>query len=187
MPDVTEMEWRQCVGYPDHEISECGDLRRKPDAAKLRQSGRRLRGFIDIDGYICYMVNTSEGARRIKAHVAVTMAFIGLPPDDDQRWEVAHNNGSRLLNTPANLRWATRKENSDDRVIHRTSCQGVNNGRAKISEDDVHYIRRRYREIKHKRDARVGELDEKFGLNRGQIIAIAKGHSWSHVEWKGYD
>jgi len=26
--DVSAMQWRSCVGFPDYEVSECGDVRR---------------------------------------------------------------------------------------------------------------------------------------------------------------
>lgn len=179
MRHVTPMEWRTCADYPDYEVSECGDLRRH-SCLEINQSGRRLKGFIDPDGYLRYSIRDVAGNKlTILAHVAVAKTFIGPPPSE--KHEVAHANGSRLHNIWTNLRWATRKENSDDRHIHLTDMRGVRNPKAQINEDDVRYIRKRYREIKTRRGS-VQELDDQFNLHRSQIIRIATRKAWSHIE-----
>jgi len=179
MTVVSNMEWRLCPRFPDYEVSECGDLRRRVNA-KINQSGRRLKGVINPDGYVAYTVHKVSGSSTsVRAHVMVAEAFIG--PRPSELHEVAHNNGSRLLNTPDNLRWALRQENSDDRYDHETDPRGTRNGRATITDDDVRYIRKRYYEIKVAR-GNVAELDNQFNLHRSQIIRIARRQAWSHVQ-----
>jgi hypothetical protein len=171
------LTWRACPGFSDYQVSDCGDVRRAPGAAF--QPLRRLRGVIDPDGYVCFgMIHDDGRKRRPKAHQLVARAFIGPPPSPAH--EVAHRNGSRLLNTPANLRWSLQIDNEADREAHGTRPKGAANPKAKISDDDVRYIRRRYREIKLAR-GRVAELDEQFNICRSQIIRIARGQAWSHV------
>jgi hypothetical protein len=189
MTTVGPIEWRQCALLPDHEVSEYGDLRRKANSDSVHQSGRLIYGVINADGYITYTIRSDKvacGSKRYTAHRLVIETFVGPAPDDGGAYEVAHNNGSRMHNHYSNLRWATRQENSDDRLLHDTSAAGINNGRVTITEDDVHYIRRRYRELKMCRKS-PAELDEQFGLCRGQIIRIAKGDAWSHVPWLEQD
>lgn len=167
--------WKPIPGLERYQISESGDLVRI-------NSGKftRIRGVIDVDGYIRYAMTDSDGKRINKhCHYLVAIAFIGPKPSDSH--EIAHNNGSRIHNHFLNLRWATRKENDLDRKLHSTDPSGIRNGRAKITDDDVRYIRKRYREIKLLR-LKVSELDLKFGLSRGQIIRIARKEAWSHVE-----
>lgn len=172
-----QMEWRQCPNWPDYEVSDCGEMRRAGHVAN--QPGRRLRGFIDVDGYIRFGVRKEDGTKTsVLAHRMVAEAFLGLAPSEDA--QVAHNNGSRILNTPENLRWATCLENQQDRAIHNTHPIGSRNPKAKLTDDDVRYIRRRYREIKEQRGD-VAELDRKFGMCRTQIIRVARGQAWSHV------
>jgi hypothetical protein len=174
---MSAIEWRACRSFPDYEVSECGDVRRS--AVVATQPRRRLRGFIDADGYVRYSLHGLDGKSHPRAaHQLVAKAFIGPRPSPDH--EVAHNNGSRLGNTPANLRWALQAENEADRADHGTRPVGEKNPRATITDEDVRYIRRRYREIKETR-GKVSELDAQFGLCRGQIIKIARGQSWSHV------
>ena len=80
------------------------------------------------------------------------------------------------------LRWATRRENASDQQAHGTAPQGEKNGRHKITEDDVRFIRAEYRAIKYSRGARsVSELEDRFGLCRAQIIRIAKGQAWTNI------
>jgi hypothetical protein len=175
------MEWRTLEMFPDYEISECGDVRRA-SASRSRHSGWRLRGYINSDGYLEYaLINNMGEKQHIPAHRLVALAFIGQPPSGNH--EVAHLNGSRVCNDFRILRWATRKENDHDTITHGTVRAGERNGRAKITEDDVRIIREEYFAIKRSRGGRrLSELDERYGLNRGQIIAIAKRQAWGHVQ-----
>jgi len=174
---ASAMTWKVIAEFEDYEVSDSGDVRRNSCVAN--QPGRRLRGCIDADGYVCFSLRDAVGKKHWRrSNQLVALAFIGPRPSPSH--EVAHENGSRLLNTPGNLRWATSLENQRDRVGHGTSPAGVRNGRATISEDDVRYIRTRYREIKLARTS-VAELDKKFNLHRSTIISIARGTSWSHV------
>ena len=175
------MEWRACIGFPQYEVSECGDVRRAVRAA-TRQAGWRHRGYIDQDGYLQYTLENAAGEKqRVSAHNLVAAAFLGPQPSPEH--EVAHNNGSRIHNHFSNLRWATRAENHADIQVHGSAVKGERNGRAKVTEDDVRSIRTEYREIKASRGRRrVGELDRKYGLDRSTIINIAKGKTWQHVD-----
>jgi hypothetical protein len=174
MTETRKMEWRSAIGFPAYEVSECGDLRR----ASTRT---RLRGQINADGYPEYSIQDASGKKRhISAHRLVIEAFVGPSPFDGM--EIAHRDGSRLNSHKNNLRWTTRKSNSDDRIMHATTTAGERNGRAKITEKDVVDIRREYRLIKRRGSGRtVSELDRKYGLDRSTIINIAKGVSWAHV------
>lgn len=156
----------------DYEISECGDVRRL---------GRRLRGFTDSDGYLKYSLTMNDGERKaFHAHRLVAEAFIGPAPS--KAHEVAHNNGSRVANHYENLRWATRKENDADTVIHGTNRAGSKNGRAKISEQDVSDIRTKYRKIKDREiKGKISDLARSYGLHHATLIGIATGKSWSHL------
>lgn len=177
-PLVSTMEWRVCARFPTYEVSECGDVRRRL-TSEIFQNGRVLKGVIDPDGYIHYTLRTPGGSSSsATAHRLVGEAFLGAPPSPEH--QVAHNNGSRLLNTPGNLRWALTGENQRDRNPHGTDPKGVRNGRATITDRDVRYIRSRYFEIKLARGP-VVELEKKFGLCRSQITRIARRQAWGHV------
>ena len=174
---ASEMEWRSCPRAPTYEVSECGDLRVCADADH-RLAGKRLKGYITHDGYVAFNVKDTGKARQLLSHVMVAEAFLGPKPSPQH--EVAHGNGSRICNHWLNLRWDTRKGNDEDCELHGTARKGEANGRATITEDEVRYIRRRYGEIKAS-GGKVSELDDRFGLHRSTIVAIATRKAWRHV------
>lgn len=178
--NVYPMQWLRCVGFPDYEVSECGDVRRATPA-RTRAAGHRLNGFIDADGYLRYRLIDPNGEKRtVIAQRLVAEAFIGPAPTDAH--EVAHNNGSRIANHFSNLRWATRKENDSDTIIHGTARVGVGNGNAKLTDQDVRDIRRVYRQIKNReRDEKISDLARSYGIHHATLINIATGKSWAHV------
>lgn len=173
--NIIQMEWRAVADFPAYEVSECGDVRRL-------NNSRRLRGFIDVDGYLRYALIDADGNKRAAiAHRLVAETFIGPAPSELH--EVAHNNGSRISNHYTNLRWATRKENDDDRDIHGTRQAGAGNGNAKLTEGDVREIRRIYREIKNReRSGKISDLARNFGIHHATLIHIATGKSWAHLQ-----
>ncbi len=182
MTNAVSMEWRVCPRFPHLEISECGDLRFVLAGPK-RPKGYRFKGFIDADGYIRYSWKLNGDMFVIAAHRLVAEAFIG--PCPSEKHEVAHNNGSRVSCDYRNLRWATRLENADDTRTHDTIQAGERNGRAKITEDDVHFIRVEYRRVKNERiKGGLIALEKRFDLHRATIIGIAKGASWRHLPFR---
>lgn len=177
---LTVMQWRVCPGYPAYEVSEYGDVRLVA-ARPTRRINTRFNGFIDTDGYLRYSLTNAAGDRKqVLAHVLVAEAFISPAPSED--YEVAHGNGSRVGCHYSVLRWALPIENHSDRAAHGTESKGENNGRAKITEDDVLHIRREYRRVKTERiKGGLVALEQRYDLHRSTIISIAKGHSWKHV------
>ncbi|WP_229801454.1 HNH endonuclease [Tateyamaria omphalii] len=168
------MNWRPLPDFSRFEVSESGDVR-------CIKNKRRLKGYINTDGYPSYVLRDDTGrARHVAAHQLVAESFLG--PAAGSKMEVAHNDGSRLNAHYSNLRWATRQDNSDDRCTHGTTVRGVNNPKAKVTEDDVREIRREYRAIKLPGSGRrVVEIEEKYGLHRATVVSIAMGRSWGHV------
>jgi hypothetical protein len=171
---IAAMKWRVAPGFPHYEVSECGDVRRI-------STGTRLKGHINSDGYPEYAMRDANGLRaHITAHRLVATAFLGPQPTSDH--EVAHNDGSRLNCRFDNLRWATPTENQGDRKAHGNGPVGEGNGRSKVTEADVIWIRRQYRAIKKPGSGRrVTELEEHYGLCRSAILDIVRGRTWSHI------
>lgn len=101
---------------------------------------------------------------------------------------VLHTCDNRLCCNPAHLWLGTRDDNAKDaakkgRIVSNgipPVLIGEKNGRAKVTEADVKFIRQTFKE--HGGDSLVvGFLIEKTGLSRGSIFDIILRRSWKHV------
>ena len=122
-------EWRSIPGWPEYDVSEDGRVRRAV-GGKGARAGRILKQWRNPQNQYLY-VQLWRGNRRtgIPVHRLVAMAFLGRPPSE--RHVVAHDDGTRDVNQPWNLRWATQRENVGDTVRHGTHNRGSRNGQAK--------------------------------------------------------
>jgi len=169
------MQWAVSDLFSGFAVSEYGDVIRISD-------GRRIKGSINLDGYISYSLSASDGTRRhVLAHRLVAMCFI--PCDDQEGKQVAHKNGSRLMNHFSNLRWSTSAQNHGDRRIHGTGPLGELNPNAKLTEVDVKKIRELYRSIKMRDlDMKVKDLAAMFGIHHATLCGIVRRKLWTTVE-----
>jgi hypothetical protein len=144
---------------------------------------KRLKGFMDYNGYPAYKLQDENGDKRqVAAHRLVAFAFISAPPFDGA--QVRHLNGSKLNCHYKNLAWGAAKENREDTVRHGTSAtKGERNPKAKITEHCVRDIRKMHRDIKEGRSTmKVSDLALKYDLHIATVCAIAARRTWSHVK-----
>lgn len=107
--------WLTCPSYPQYQASSLGRVRRDP-LQPLRTKPRILKAHIKSSGYYYVAIVHADGRRSDTAvHTLVCDAFHG--PRPSARHEVAHRDGSRTNNLPGNIRWATHKENHEDRKL----------------------------------------------------------------------
>lgn len=123
-------------------------------------------------GYGHFMVRGSyHPSHRISLWTAV-----GEPKAPDL--QAAHACRSRDCVAPEHLRWATGKENMQDRHRDGTVNHGERNGQAVLTSDEVREIRRRY--------ALGGitqrELGAEFGVSPQAIGHIVTRRKWAHLE-----
>lgn len=109
------------------------------------------------------------------AHNFMCRAAHGEPPAGKPH--AAHSCGNRACYNPNHIRWATPKENGEDRVKHGTSVRGDMSNLAILNEAKV-------RQIRAMMAQGVGQLpiSVKFGVSRNAISAISTGRSWAHVK-----
>lgn len=126
----------------------------------------------DGDGYGKLWMAGKNG----KAHRFACIDMSGPPPFEDA--EVAHSCGNGHLGcvNPKHLRWATTKENADDRAIHGRNQIGAKNVNSKLTEDDVREIRRLYGSMSQE------AISQKFGVSQAAISATLIGRTWKHVK-----
>jgi hypothetical protein len=108
-----------------------------------------------------------------KAHVVMCTAAHG--PKPSPLHQVAHACGNRLCVNPLHLRWATRAENMQDAVRHRT-IGGERQHTAKLSPSAVREIR-----VAERGFGRTKALAAKYGVADGTIRAVWRGDYWRRV------
>ncbi|MCY0957741.1 HNH endonuclease [Streptomyces sp. H27-H5] len=125
--------------------------------------------------------------KRLATHVALEVD--GRPRPGNLH--ALHSCDTPSCVNPAHLRWGTNADNVKDRGRRgRFVCNaapqsnpGEQNGRAKLSEDDIRDIRARY--VKgHKSRPGVGTaaaLAKEFAVSAAHIHAIASHKTWGHT------
>lgn len=154
-------------GDPNYGVTRAGEVYR---IVRSHDHGRhvpaRMKPRPDRDGY--FLTGLS-----MKVHRLVAETFL---PNPDGKPEVAHRNGVKTDNRVENLRWATRKENEEDKVLHGTRLRGERVPVAKLTEEQVRDARRR---------AAQGEshtsIAEDVDVDRSVLSRAIRGATWAHV------
>jgi hypothetical protein len=128
------------------------------------------QGHRDDRGY----GTVSLWGRKHRAHRAAYMLLVGPVPDD---LEVCHRCDNPPCVNPDHMFLGTHAENMADAKAKGRSARGERVSGAKLTEDDVREIRRRYREG----GITQSELGREYGLTQGGIGHIVLGTRWAHV------
>jgi hypothetical protein len=165
-------DWRVIPGFSAYEISDAG-LVRRIIKSRTRFIGHMPRGHVR-QGYRTRKLVGDDGQKHVvQEHRLVLLAFVGNPPTEHH--EAAHFDGIRDNNQLTNLRWATHKENMDDRSRHG-SLNGERNGRAKLTSQNVRIARFLYTG-KHGQKAK---LARRFGVGWSTMNDALSGEHWTH-------
>lgn len=116
---------------------------------------------------------TFEGEKQY-AHRAVLLLCVGEAEPGQEACHLPQICHNKLCINPRHLRWATRQQNVDDRILDKTNCPGQRNGQAKLTPEQVLQIRK---------DTRSSyQIAEAYGVSRGAIRAIQTGSTWKHLK-----
>jgi hypothetical protein len=112
--------------------------------------------------------------QRVATHVALVLS--GKPRPAAPEDVALHGDCSnpRCVN-PNHLRWGTHKENAEDkyRLRRQNVPRGEQSGMAKLTDDQVRYIRS---------SERTGvELSKELGISRAMVSLIRNRIRWAHV------
>jgi hypothetical protein len=120
-------------------------------------------------------VHLSKNRKMYKrwVHRLVLETFIGKCPKGK---ECRHLNGNGFDNRLENLKWGTRKENQNDRIVHGVSNRGERHGLNKYSEKDIIKIRRMLKE-----GMKNIEVARKLKIPQSTISWI-KNYGWKHIK-----
>lgn len=167
-------KWKTIKGYPHHEVSNYGNVRSwKNGRHGKRDYPKQLKKYIRPDGY--FTVNLSENGEQKTTiiHHIVLETFTGERPF---KYDACHNDGDKNNNHLDNLRWDTRKNNQADKVKHGTNIgpRGSRHGLSKLTESDVHEIRREL-----KKGVTQANLGVRYNVNRSAIQAIGSKKTWA--------
>lgn len=116
-------------------------------------------------GYGCL---NCKGLPRLAHSAMCTLAHGARPNGAD----AAHSCGNPSCINPNHLRWATRSENMNDRLIHGTDARGEKSPVARLTQEQVEYLRAGARESQK-------ELAQQWNVDPSTLSKAKNGKSWS--------
>ena len=155
-------EWRRLGFWWDYKVSNFGRV--------IGPKGILKPTIKKQTKYLVVMLHGEAGRKQEGVHRLVLEAFVGSCP---KGMMACHNNGNPQDNRLENLRWDTAKANMEDRTKHGRGGEGERNGMAKLTEDQVRYIR----SCTEKQQA----LADRFGVSQVKISQIRLNKCWRHV------
>lgn len=120
-----------------------------------------------------------NGKGYMRVHIAGKMRFVHrlvaekYVPNPDGKPCVNHIDGNKQNNSASNLEWVTNAENRKHAVANGLHLKGENCPWAKLTQEDVDFIRT-HREISAK------ELAAKYGVAVATVRSARNGNSWKH-------
>lgn len=170
------VEYRDIPGFPDYRIGDDGSAwsrRRIGRRGGTSVEWRRLKALWNRRGYLYHGLRRDGRNLPVTVHKLVLQAFVGPRPEG---MEACHRDGDRTNNSLSNLRWDTRRANTDDRTAHGTCPHGEGHYLAKLTEERVREMRRLHAEgWGYKR------LAKEFKLNESTARSAVIRETWKHV------
>ena len=168
--------WKPVVGLETrYEVSNLGRVRSLMSNAGPRKTPTMLKLQKHPDsGY--WQVNFKVKGVATRPYVAhlVLEAFVGPRPAGK---ECCHDNGNVDDNTIGNLRWDTHIANLADKKLHGTDGVGERNSMAKLTNDQVMEIRRRYSTGDSYR-----KIADDMALTYSCVYSVGTGARWKVAE-----
>ncbi len=148
----------------NYEASDTGLIRNA-------KTGREVKQFVGKDGYL----RTQIAGKTRTVHRLIACAFVAADPGKDF---VNHIDGNKQNNCASNLEWVTRSENMQHAYRNglKRPMPGTVNGRAKLTEEDVSFIRERY--VAGDKEFGATALAKKFGVATQTISAVYHRQNW---------
>ena len=174
--DLNNPIWKPIM-YKDkeikYEISNTGLVRNT-------KSGHTLSGSITEFGYVKVSLKINNKMfHTFKIHRLVAIAFI---PNPDNKPEVNHINGKKILNWVGNLEWTTSAENKHHAIEHgyydnaSFTKLGEERSNAIYTDKQVHEVCKLLEFGKH-----VKEVSEILGVDEWLPRAIKYNGRWKHI------
>lgn len=177
---MSEEVWKDIPGHEGHYQASTEGRIRSVDRIKEVQHPIGGTRYVRYPGKILAIGVNKLGYARVNLYHAsnhrvaslVAAAFLG---PRQPGMEVCHNDGNKLNNSLANLRYDTKSNNEKDKRAHGTDNAGEGNGRSHLTEADIRAIRA----DSGKRNGMA--LAKKYGTTYKYISAIRCNRVWRHM------
>lgn len=169
--DYSEEIWKTIPFADGYSVSSHGRFRADRQTSPNWKAGPRKPQMM-ASGYSYIRFLSGGKMRRMWLHRVIATVFHGGPPSKSHH--AAHNDGNPSNNSADNLRWATPVENNRDKRAHGTYTLGERTTGAKLTDDDVRYIRQS--------ELSGSELAAMFGVTRRTIDRARNGNGWPHID-----
>jgi hypothetical protein len=166
-----EEKWKKIKGFPNHKISDMGNVWTPYGGGKLK----KLQP--DRKGYLRTQLMYRRKNRTARVSHLVLEAFVGPRPKGK---ECNHINGIKTDNRLGNLEWVTPSENARHAVETglRPGPKGELNQAAKLTNEQVLELRNLYCTTV----IPTRNLATMFGIRMGHLNKIVNHKCWAHVK-----
>lgn len=158
-----------------------------PEGGVFNMNGTKRYVRQNNQGYLKIQVRVNGRIINLVVHRLVAETFLPPPPREliekcsKEHWGkvlVLHNDNNKLNNHISNLRWGSLKDNTlqafDDGLV--PFLKGELNGRARLSEKEVHELCKFFEE-----GHTAMQATKIFNVNMNQASKIRCGNTWKHV------
>lgn len=146
----------------------------RKDSLGRPKGGLWLKPFPCPKGYLYVNIWQDGRSTAKRIHNLVLETYVESRPRGK---EGCHNDGNKNNNNLSNLRWATHKENEQDKIKHGKLGRGQYYSQAKLKEKDVILIFNAY----HDGAYTIKELAGYFGRTYETIYQIVKKKRWKYL------
>lgn len=180
--DLPGEVWQPVPGWEAfYSVSDLGRVKSHPRSVTnslgitKQFAPRILKSQPDAGGYLWLSLHDKPKLRRAKIHHLVLEAFIGPRP---RRMVTNHKNGDKLDNRLENLEYVTSSRNNTHALRKglRSPARGERQGKAKLTEDQVRYVRAMRGQKSH------SALAKELGVAKSTIGHIQLRLTWRHLD-----
>ena len=172
---TTEL-WQSVPGFEElYDVSSLGRVR----PVRPRFRSKPFKATPMWGRYVVVALGRHPNATVFPVHRLVAQAFLGPCPEG---LVINHIDGNRHNNTADNLEYVTVGENNRHAVATGLNdIRGEGHPNAKLTDSEVHEIRRRYRPHR----ITMPMLATAYGVARCTIEDIVRGRRWKHLSERG--
>ena len=168
-----EEVWKPIEGYEGrYEISNCGRV--KSNNYRNKGISKVMKPCSGNKNYLYISLRNKKRRKTFAIHKLVLETFVRKKPKGKQ---AAHYDGNPQNNYVKNLRWATAKENIEDRKRHGRTARGEKAGAAKLDRYCVKTIKK-LKDL----DFSAYEIARLACVSTNTIIRIWSGETWRHIK-----